>query len=480
MRIRSAYHIDFTATNLGGLQVKIWVGNLSGTPTYEQTVRAINSRVSVDIAELVKSLVPKDGITQTRVRYKVDAFTNNSPGIFFKTWQKEYVARFGYNLFWQSAQVDSELLTTNQFDSFNVSEGTITETDSLNPYSETSATKFETVSNQIQFSRSVPSGLINFSNFYFFEEGTHTIYIEFSNTSYIEFDLTVSAISGNQIQVIDLLNADVKVRQAGTYFSDNLEQYTFIESFGNSDGVLNVRINTDECILYSPSVQRYFDAEGIDQALQQTNQKFFWKKGEPLQFAYLLNSTKKIVSNNPITFNLKNGSSEALIDLSLFATQPSSAEVDNVQINISGGDDIIIPVQYIPCTKQPITKVDFINKLGIRQTIWFYGSKRIINPNENESYKSNILVNGGYDVTNHQFKNYNAQAKQKVVLNTGYYTEDFNAVFEELFLSERIWLDDLPAQIESKTFEKRTKLNDDLINYEITFEYANDYISNVR
>lgn len=480
MRVRSAYHIDYTAPDLGGFEVKIWVGNLFGVPTYEQTVRAINGRVTVDIAELVKSLIPKDGISQPRVRYKVDAFTNATPAVFFKTWQKEYVARFGYNKFEEGAQVDSEILVLDQFDQFDFLSGSIDNSNEDNPWLEDTATKV-TTANNIQFRAFVPQGKINFSNFYYFDEGTYTITVQFGLDSFIVFDLIVSSITGNQIQVDDVLNADVKIERAGTSIGLQGELYSFIEVEGESTGTLTVTIDgTNESIMYSPSVQRYFDNQGIDQVLQQTNQKFFWKKGEPLNFAYLLNSTQRISTTIPINYNLKDGTTESLAEFGLFAEQPSNKEVETVEFNIIGGDNVLIPVEYIPCTKQPITQIEFINKLGIRQTLWFYGSFRVSNQNENESYKSNILVNGGYNVAEHQFKNYNAQAKQRVVINTGYYSEDFNDVFEELFLSERIWINKRPAQIESKQFEQRTRLNDDLINYEITFEYANDYISNVR
>ena len=479
MRIRSAYHIDYTAGDLGGVEVKIWVGNVLGAPFYEQIVRAIDGRVTVDIAELVKSLIPKDGVTQRRVRYKVDAFTDASTPVFFKTWQKEYIARFGYNTFDEGAQVDSEILQLDQFDQFFLLRGTKGADDLPNPWEETTATVF-TSSDRVELEAFIPQGKVNFSNFYYFDEGTYNIVVEFSATSFISFDLIVTSITGNQIQVDDVVNANVKLTPVGTTIGLLSERYSFIEVEGESQGTVKLTVNNTTVRMYSPSVQRYFDAKGIDQVLQQTNQKFFWKQGEPITFAYLLNSIQRINFFSPVTFNLKDGTTESLIGAQLFAEQPSNKLVDNVQINIIGANDVIIPVEYIPCTKQPITKVEFINKLGIRQTIWFYGSKRISNQNENESYKSNILVNGGYSIAEHQFKNYNAQAKQRLVINTGYYTEDFNPVFEELFLSERIWIDSLPAQIESKTFEQRTRLNDDLINYEITFEYANDYISNVR
>lgn len=212
----------------------------------------------------------------------------------------------------------------------------------------------------------------------------------------------------------------------------------------------------------------------------QTNKELFWKKGEPIKFAYLINSSLDLSLQTPLTYFYKDGTSEFVSGVTLINTQPNNKEVERVEINISTADNIVLPVSYLPCTKYKVRKIDFINKVGVRQSIFFYGSSRLSNRNQNESYKANILEAGSYDVEEHQFKNYNANGRQREVINTGYYSESFNLVFEELFLSERIWVDDKPATIVSNNFEELTKLVNDLINYEITFEYANDYISNVR
>jgi hypothetical protein len=483
MRTRSAYHIDYSTPNLGGFEVKIWVGNILGTPTYEQVIQAIDERVTVDIAELVNSLLPKTGTGSIKVRYKVDAFDNELPAVFFKTWQKEYDAFFGYRLFEDGAQFDSELLPLDQFASFDLTTGTTISSNTIvNPWLEETATEFEGVS-FIEFKTfAVPfNGKYNFSMFYYFDEGTYTIRVKFSNNSFAQFDLTVSNITGNFIEADDIVNCDVKATMVGTSIND--QQYTFIQVEGGDEvaSPLEVRIEATRARLYAPSAQRFFDPQGRDQAVLQTNKSLFWKKGEPTKFAYLINSTFNL-SPSAVTWFYTDGTNESTdaFTRDLIPVQPNTKEVERIEINIQGEDNIVIPVSYIPCTKYQIRKIDFINKFGIRQSIFFYGSSRVSNQNQNESYKSNILVGGAYDVTAHQIKNYNANGKQTEIINTGYYAESFNPVFEELFLSERIWIDDKPATIVSNNFEELTKLNNDLINYEITFEYANDLISNVR
>lgn len=510
MRIRSPYHIHFADAGLLSFELRLWIGNVTGQPKYLFEVPPIEGEVSIDIADIIKSEISKTGETLTNVRYRCDAEIDFNGLIVDKTWQKQYLADFGYNKFEDGPQFDSELLKTVNFSGFTFPQGAILNNTSPNPYNENLATKvvsnakklaldyIERVDNdggdlftdeqtiinrlnllsckKIVFERtSLPTGEINFSNFYKFEEaGTYRINIEFSPTSFIEFDLFVSQFASNSITVNNFDNANIQNLNIG------FPEWNFIQAFGNTDGSIKVTIEANEITMYSPSVQRYFDAQGLDTALQQTNQSFFWKKGNQIKFSVRLNSFVSLVPNNPITWNFKDETSEAIIVPTLFYTQPNTKEVENVTINIFGGNNIVIPVQYIPCTKQPITKVDFVNRFGIRQSLFFYGSnKESINTNS-ESYKSNILQNGSYNVNNHQIKEFNKQAEKTIVLNSGFYNESFNPVFEELFLSERIWIDDIPAKVESSTFSQLNKLNDDLINYEITFRYANDYISNVR
>ena len=83
----------------------------------------------------------------------------------------------------------------------------------------------------------------------------------------------------------------------------------------------------------------------------------------------------------------------------------------------------------------------------------------------------------------------NKEAKEKISLNSGYYPEGYNAVFEQLLESEQIWIQTLsavgttqylPLNVITSSFTKKTKLNDRLIDYTIEFEEAYDKINNIR
>jgi len=72
-----------------------------------------------------------------------------------------------------------------------------------------------------------------------------------------------------------------------------------------------------------------------------------------------------------------------------------------------------------------------------------------------------------------------------ITLNSPIYPEWMNDHFQELFLSDQIWLEDsnldvFPVTIKSQQFTKKTGVNDKMIQYTIEFEFAHDIIQNVR
>jgi hypothetical protein len=155
-------------------------------------------------------------------------------------------------------------------------------------------------------------------------------------------------------------------------------------------------------------------------------------------------------------------------------------------------------IKRIDCTKYGDgRKVSFINRFGVVQDLWFF-LKRVKNINRtNESFQSNTLTNAtatsapSYSQTNAPKKLFNTQAKQSNILSSGYYPEEANAYFEQLLLSEYVWItrpvveqpnieETIPVVVKTSSMTYKTSLNDRLIEYTIDFEDAFDYINNVR
>ena len=113
----------------------------------------------------------------------------------------------------------------------------------------------------------------------------------------------------------------------------------------------------------------------------------------------------------------------------------------------------------------------------------FANSKLSLNTSE-EKYKSNILTNGTYSTNDPQIKILTKNGNQKLTLNSDFYPESYNVVFEELFLSDKVWIyykgQTLGVNINNTSFNYKTSLTDGLINYTIDVSFAFDTINNIR
>jgi len=129
-------------------------------------------------------------------------------------------------------------------------------------------------------------------------------------------------------------------------------------------------------------------------------------------------------------------------------------------------------------------KLTFRNKFGALQDLYFFGNSSKQMRTTKEQFKSNILVDGSYEVFNPQEKLFTKQGEESMKLNSGYYPEDYNEVFKQLFLSEQVYIeyeDDLfGVIIKSSSLSYKTRLTDKLINYTVEIEFANDAINNIR
>ena len=161
-------------------------------------------------------------------------------------------------------------------------------------------------------------------------------------------------------------------------------------------------------------------------------------------------------------------------------------------------DGILLTIKRISCTKYGIgTKVTFVNRFGVLQDLWFFLKEVKTMAKTKESYKANTLAYSAeaasptYSQSDPTVKILNTQAKQTHIHSSGYYPEFANKYFEELLLSENVWItreriqqpntpEIIPVVVKNSSMTYKTSLNDRLIEYTIEFEDAFDYINNVR
>tara|TARA_R110001606_G_scaffold80681_1_gene186029 strand:- start:3226 stop:4227 length:1002 start_codon:yes stop_codon:yes gene_type:complete len=162
----------------------------------------------------------------------------------------------------------------------------------------------------------------------------------------------------------------------------------------------------------------------------------------------------------------------------------------------ASGQGNICTINRIDCTKYGNgTKIIFINRYGVQQDLWFFLKKVDSVKRSNESFQSNTLdfpddEYAQYEVKNAPTKLINTTAKQSHILSSGYYPEFANAFFEQLLLSEYVWmerpkldttvLEQVPVIVKESNIQFKTSVNDKLIEYTMRFEDAFDYINNIR
>ncbi len=165
----------------------------------------------------------------------------------------------------------------------------------------------------------------------------------------------------------------------------------------------------------------------------------------------------------------------------------SIGAVDKIIVSDNISTEIINVETLQECKYEP-KKVTFINKFGVLQDIYFF-KKSVENMNVNkESYKSNTLSGSTYDRSNHVYRDFNVLAKESVTLSSGFLSEEYNEVFKQMMLSERVWVTNitedgeqvLPINVKTSDITYKTSLNDKLVEYTIEFDKSFDTINNIR
>lgn len=153
-------------------------------------------------------------------------------------------------------------------------------------------------------------------------------------------------------------------------------------------------------------------------------------------------------------------------------------------------------IKVVDCSRYTPTAVYFVNKFGGLQPLFFFTKKVDVLNTKSETFQRNIIDTSTttpsyfrpavatYPSYPHSVETYNKNGKKSYTLSSGYYPERANAYFEQLLLSEAVWIiidnTPIPVTVRSSNLTFKTSLNDRLIDYTIDFEEAQDFINNVR
>lgn len=182
------------------------------------------------------------------------------------------------------------------------------------------------------------------------------------------------------------------------------------------------------------------------------------------------------------TYYLKTVSSEVTEEIEV------PENTNTIEILLADGTVKTLYVKCIDCSKYDPYKVSFVNKFGVVQELWF-DKKRTDNLDvSKDSYKRNILAIAttgvDYSLNTSQTTPHNVIGNERIIMNTGFVTEDHNEVIQQLMLTESAWIHEegfvTPIIPRTTSFTYKTTTDDKLINFTVEFDYAFDTINNIR
>ena len=183
-----------------------------------------------------------------------------------------------------------------------------------------------------------------------------------------------------------------------------------------------------------------------------------------------------------------NGTFEDSICLQEFLDEFEIGEVDTIRVSDSNGTETIKVITLDECKYDP-KKVTFINKFGVLQDMFFFKKSVEKMTVKKESYKANIRNQyDQYSISSHVNREFNVVGSESISLSSGFLSEEYNEVFKQLMLSEKVWVTNvndtnikvLPLNIKTSNITYKTSLNDRLVEYTIDFDNSFDTINNVR
>ena len=124
--------------------------------------------------------------------------------------------------------------------------------------------------------------------------------------------------------------------------------------------------------------------------------------------------------------------------------------------------------------------IDFVNKAGYWQREFFF---KVSNNNINTKESTANLMQSSshsYNTIQGQRKGFNNNGQESISVNTGNVEESYFETIQQIMLSEKIIIDDLPVLCNTKSLQKQKGINQlKPANYQLTFNYAFDAINSV-
>jgi hypothetical protein len=156
----------------------------------------------------------------------------------------------------------------------------------------------------------------------------------------------------------------------------------------------------------------------------------------------------------------------------------------NVKFLLIVGSTISRSLTFIKqdeCVYTPMPLI-YLNDYGTYVVDTFFKANKQEFSIENSEFKSFQVPSSSFPYTSlegKQRQTFNTIGREKITINSGWVNESFKESIKQIMLSEYIYLWNgsvgVPVNIETKNILIQSNINNDLINYQLTFNYSNDY-----
>jgi len=361
-----------------------------------------------------------------------------------------------------------------------------------------------------------------------------------SSLSYFEINITVkSGVLGVVGCPANLGTYSLQKKPLGTEGSVTIEISELVNDFieqkfvNNTPAGYNVSADTqsvwatvttsaresDGTIIGSATTTNYLAQEGynnfkdgvnyITEPIAMISSPYIqYKKGDYIFLPVNAERVQKAVFKNNgstiSTYNVSdNDNANQKIEYASYLT--TSQEIDEITIRYDVEYETSIKVEQIEECKYPVHKIVFLNRWGAFQDLYFFKKSSESLNTTSENFNRSIFearkttygfpFGGGgctaaytYNVYNsnaHANKTFNSNGVESITLNSGYVNELMNPYFEELMVSEYVWLIGsnnvvYPVNLKESSFDKKTGLNNGLINYTMNFDKSFALVNNIR
>ena len=300
-------------------------------------------------------------------------------------------------------------------------------------------------------------------------------------------------LTGFNVDISELTRDYLNIQFGTNNTTDSIAVTTSIRNFLLINGTNNPSGN--QAVVGSPTTYSDIGVEGYGVFSEQANPTLPF--GRTLPTWLLASETQGTSATDTFAVYVPEGEAgrvAGMTNSTTLVTVPYNANQTIIQNSPIGLPNL--KINRIGCTKYGIgTKVTFINKYGAQQDLWFFLKKTDTISRTNEKYTRNTLEyvedeQATYNLTIAPRAIFNTQAKSTITLNSGYYPETAVPYFEQLLLSEYVWiklprvesglLSAIPFTVKNSSVILKTSVNDRLIEYTIEFEQAADHINNIR